>query len=227
MVRDETIFNEEDFRILDSYKKMTEGLADYLGPCYEIVLHSLHNLSNSVIAIVNGHYTGRTVGSPVTDLALKMLHDIETKGGQDFISYHTRSQDNQPLRSTTIAIRGTQNKIIGLLCINLHMEASIATFMHHIVDDYYQPGSANVLAEQFSEDIEHLLHTSLEQVRASVMNDITVSASNKNREIIIRLYQKGIFSLKNAVNYVANELGISRNTVYLHLRSLNGKASGT
>ena len=223
MVRGETVFDAEDFMILESYKKMTEGLADYLGPCYEIVLHSLHNLSNSVIAIVNGHYTGRTVGSPVTDLALKMLHDIETKGGQDFISYHTRSQDNQPLRSTTIAIRGSHNKIIGLLCINLHMESSIATFMHHIVDDYYLPGNANVLAEQFSEDIEHLLHTSLELVRESVMSDATISASNKNREIIARLYQKGIFGLKNAVNYVANELRISKNTVYLHFRGINGK----
>lgn len=222
MAKSGAVFTDEDFRILESCVGLTEGLADYLGPCYEIVLHSLYNLDNSVIAIVNGHYTGRTVGSPVTDLALKMLHDIETNGGKDYISYNTRSKENHPLRSTTIAIRGNQNKIIGLLCINLHLDAPVSSFIEHIVGSNTSD-NGNHLAEQFSDDILQLLHDSLQPVRKAVMEDPSVSPSNKNKEIIARLYQTGVFSLKSAVSYVAKELHLSKNTVYLHLRSLNGK----
>ena len=222
MVKNGTVFTDEDFRILESYKGLTEGLAEYLGPSYELVLHSLHNLDNSVIAIVNGHYTGRVVGSPVTDLALKMLHDIETNGGKDYISYTTSSRDNHLLRSTTIAIRGGQNKIIGLLCINLHLSSSMTSFLEHILGPTRETGN-EMISEQFSDDIEHLLRVTLDPVKDAVMNDPTILPSNKNKEIIYRLYQKGIFGLKSSVSHVAEELEISKNTVYLHLRSLNGK----
>ena len=39
-------------------------------------------------------------------------------------------------------------------------------------------------------------------------------------EIIRLVHEQGIFKMKNAVPKVAQELGVSKNTVYLHLRSL-------
>ena len=68
---------EMDREILKSYQYMLDGLALYLGDSYEIVLHSLEDLGHSVIKIINGHYTKREVGAPITDLALSMLHDIQ------------------------------------------------------------------------------------------------------------------------------------------------------
>jgi len=53
-----------------------------------------------------------------------------------------------------------------------------------------------------------------------VLNDFSVSPQNKNKEIIIQLYQRGIFNIKDAVLKVASLLGISKNTVYLHIRNL-------
>ena len=47
---------------------------------------------------------------------------------------------------------------------------------------------------------------------------------NRNKEIIAILYQKDIFNLKNAVPKVAERLGLSKNTVYLHLRNLQAEA---
>ena len=66
-----------DRKILDSFALMLNGLGAYLGDGYELVLHSLENLDHSVIKIINGHYTGRKEGAPITDLALKMLRQIE------------------------------------------------------------------------------------------------------------------------------------------------------
>ena len=42
-----------DNLILESYKVMIDGMAEYLGEGYEIILHSLQNLDKSVVKIIN------------------------------------------------------------------------------------------------------------------------------------------------------------------------------
>ena len=79
-------FTRMDRMVLESYKTLCEGLANYLGDGYEIVLHSLENYDNSVIKIINGYYTGRKEGAPITDLALHMLEDIRHNNGKDYIA---------------------------------------------------------------------------------------------------------------------------------------------
>ena len=49
------------------------------------------------------------------------------------------------------------------------------------------------------------------------------AAVNKNKELIRILHEKGFFYMKNSVPKVAAALGISKNTVYLHLRSIENK----
>jgi predicted transcriptional regulator YheO len=84
-MRDYTVeFTEIDRLILESYKTLLDGLGDYLGYGYELVLHSLENLDSSVIKIINGYHTGRKEGAPITDLALCMLNKLERNRGKDF-----------------------------------------------------------------------------------------------------------------------------------------------
>ena len=71
------VLTEKEKLILSSYKVLVDGLADYLGNGYEIILHSLEDMEKSVIKIVNGHYTGRTEGSPITNFALSMLETLK------------------------------------------------------------------------------------------------------------------------------------------------------
>ncbi len=63
----------------------------------------------------------------------------------------------------------------------------------------------------------------LEEVKKIVYNDLSISASNKNKEIVSLLYQRGIFNLKDSVITISEQLGISKNTVYMHIRNLNNQ----
>lgn len=74
--------------------------------------------------------------------------------------------------------------------------------------------------ETFSQSSSDLLEQTIQTVRQEVLMDSAISSTNKNKEIIFRLYQQGIFNLKDAVVTIAEALGISKNTVYLHLRNL-------
>ncbi len=204
--------------ILESYKIMLEGLADYLGGGYEMVLHSLEDTEHSVIKIINGHHTGRTEGMPITDLALQMLEEIEKDGEKSYISYFTKNKNGEPLKSSTIVVRGEEKRIIGLLCINFYLNTGFS----EILSSYIPQISTHSLVktETFAKNMDELIFSRVQEVRKTVLADEGILPSLKNKEIINSLHQQGVFTMKDAVVKVADYLGISKNTVYMHIRNV-------
>lgn len=209
--------------ILNSYKSTLDGLATYLGSAYEIVLHSLEDHDHSAIKVINGFHTNRKEGAPITNVALRMLEKIKKNETKDMdVTYFTKNKKGEPLKATTTAILGENDRIIGLLCINFNLNTSLASVIEDISQDTLyslEAGTPNKGTEIFSSDSKELIIEVVEEVHAEVKADETINPSNENKEIIYRLKEKGIFNLKNAVNITANTLDISKNTVYLHLRN--------
>lgn len=205
-----------DRQILNSYIPVLDGLANYLSSCYELVLHSLEDYDHSVICIYNGEHTGRKVGAPITDLALKMLEQIE-EGHVDSLVYFSRNAKGEPLKSTTLAIRGEGNKVIGLLCINMYMNVPLIDMINSYVPD--SALNSHSFTETYTQNPDELIESTLEEEKLSVLSDSTILPSNKNKIIIERLYDKGIFQLKDSVIKVEKLMGISKNTIYMHIRN--------
>jgi len=218
MAKVKTTLSTADKLLIESYKTTMEGLAAYYGDAFEFVLHDLTNYNRSIVKIVNGHHSGRKEGGPITDFALQMLEQIQKSGASakvPYTSYVSASKYGKPVRSTTIVIFGEKKTAIGLLCINLYLDSPISSLLQNFsithVGDY--------VGENFSSDSNELVIRTLERVRKEVESDSSVSPYLKNKEIIVQLYHQGIFKLKNAVSLVSKDMGISKNTVYLHLRS--------
>lgn len=210
-----------DKAILESYKVMITNLGLYLGDGYEIILHSLEDLHHSVVQIVNGHYSGRQVGAPITDLALSFLAKIEANKDETAICYMNHSKKGVPLRSSTIPITGEENRIIGLLCINFYTDLPLSSLIQkfHLGDCQMLHGEREAI-ETFAENTDELIECTLASVREQILNDAAISTQNKNKEIVITLQHKGIFNIKDSVIKVATLMGISKNTVYMHLRNI-------
>ncbi len=209
-----------DHLILNSYRSVLDGLAEYLGPGYEIVLHSLEDYDHAAIKVINGHYTGRKEGAPITDLAVRMLSEIQNSGsGHKNMVYFNQNAQGVPMRSATFPIVGENERIIGLLCMNFHMEMPLHDFLPGLmrIEDGEKTES---IVETYANNSDDLIRTAIEAARLEVTNNAAISAPNRNKEIIALLDQKGIFQLKDAVLKVAKNLGITKNTVYLHLRKL-------
>lgn len=214
---------DTDRAILESYKGMCDGLSDYLGDGYEFVLHSLEDFDKSVIKIINGYYTGRKEGSPITDLALHMLEKVRENGSAGHISYFSKNKKGEPMRSSTITIRGENGRIIGLLCINLYLNTPVYRFLGNFFDASSQQ-DVHPHVENFVDNPTDLITDTVIQIRNDVMADVNITAQNRNKEIIARLSTRGIFQLKDSVVQCAELLGISKNTVYMHLRNNNNGA---
>ena len=182
-----------DRQILNSYALMLDGLGAYLGEGYELVLHSLESLDHSVIKIINGHYTGRKEGSPITDLALKMLGELE------------RDPARTVSPSCTIPITGEHGRIIGLLCMNFHMESPLSTLLQNFIPPQENISASQPPAENFSDNIDDLILSALTETREAVYSDSAISSANKNKEIVLQLYQRGIFNLDNLCTVIAEQ----------------------
>ena len=207
---------DSDVAVLNSYKGMLEGLSDYLGNAYELVLHSLNDLEHSAIKVINGFHTGRSEGAPITEMALKMLDRIcSGTEKKDYVCYHGYNKDGHPLRSTTIAIRNNE-RIIGLLCMNFYMDTPLSEIFNTIL-------AAPFISETYVQSSDDTIHAAMERARTIVADTMPETAPTWNKAIIEQLDAAGIFRIKDAVNCVAKELNISRNTVYLHLRTLHEK----
>jgi predicted transcriptional regulator YheO len=227
MLEPGTVLSKADRLIIESYKVTMDGLAAYYGEAFEIVLHDLTDLDHSIIKIVNGFHSGRKEGAPITDLALSMLEQIKEKNNGDgpaekqgpFITYFSSSKYGKPVKSTTIVIFGEGEKPIGLLCVNLYLDSPLTS----LLQNFSLAAPAEYIAENFISDSDELIARSMEKVKTGVLADDAVSVSQKNKEIVTLLYYQGIFKLKDAVQIVSQDLGISKNTVYLHIRSLEEK----
>ena len=210
-----------DVLILESYKKTMEGLADYLGEGYELVLHSLEDLDHSVIKIINGHHTGRKEGAPITDLALNMLSALEEHNGGDFISYTTKNRNGVPLKAATILVRGEHGRAIALLCMNFYLDTPLSKLLTNW--GFSETDKGNAVNEYFAESPNELLDKSVADAILKVDSDPTTTPSVRNKRIICLLHDWGIFKLKSSVDRVAVQLSISSATVYLHLRNCDKK----
>ena len=75
-------------------------------------------------------------------------------------------------------------------------------------------------AVNFASSVEELVVQTVEKTIEEVTSDRMVANNNKNRQIVVSLYEKGIFDIKDAINLVAERLNISRHTVYLYIRQI-------
>ncbi|HDV6617321.1 TPA: PAS domain-containing protein [Enterococcus faecalis] len=201
---------------------MLDGLGNFFGSTHEVILHSLENLESSAIKVINGHFSNRKEGAPITDMALKMLSQVESEHDYAVKPYYNKNQKGVILKSSTIPVIGENDRIIGLICINMHLEMPLIDYLQDLLPSGQQNDMSQELknSEHFSDNIDELITTSLTKVKQAVESDPNVSHLNQNKEIVIRLYDQGIFNLKDSViKKIADRLGISKNTIYLHIRN--------
>ncbi|MHC1720363.1 MAG: transcriptional regulator [Clostridiaceae bacterium] len=223
MVINSVQFTLIDRIVIESYRSVMDGLAEFLGPAYEIVLHSLENFEQSVIYIINGEHTGRKVGDPISDKSLELIDFFES-GEKNSIGYFSKNIKGELLKATTMAIRGERGRIIGLLCVNLYMNTPFADML----STFSPPVNSSHLVhseENYIEGVDDLIELSLHPIMEKVHADPSIASVNKNKEIIRLLYEKRFFEIKGSVMKVANIIGLSKNTVYMHLRSLQENTS--
>ena len=208
-------FSDDDRKTIRSMETVVDGIASVFGSFCEVVLHSLENPGRSVVRIANGAATGRDVDSPITEEALKQLHEIALQEGSDIRHSTKRTPEGQLFKCTSMVIRNALKKPVGMLCININMSISASEFIQAFAQTDQSPAT---VVGHFPASVDDLVENTIDSTIVEVNGNQQLSNKVKNKHIIMSLYEKGIFDIKESVPLVARKLGVSRHTVYLYIR---------
>ena len=197
-----------------------EGLSLMLGSRYEVILHDLSHVENSIVAIY-GNVTNRKVGGPATNYLLQLL---KTYGDDapNSLNYRNVMPDGRVLRSSTIFIRDEKGHIIGSLCINQDLtDFIVASKLTQELTAFQRPSTEEEHAEEFfahdiSDVMEDMVRTELELLQKPV----AYMQKEDKLALVQRMENKGIFDVKGAVEYVAERLGVTNYTIYNYLKAI-------
>lgn len=211
--------------VSDNFKMLCEigeCIARQFGDDCEVVLHDLsRSYDNTIVAIWNGHVTGRTVGGGGTDAGLSILRG--TAQPKDEYCYINKTREGRILRSSSKYFLDEKGNAVGSLCINYDITAFVEaqTAMMKLTR---QEGSRG---EVFTSNIDELLDVLMKEAVESTGHTLeTLDMLDKNDKVAVVRYldNKGAFLIKKSAEKVADFLGISRFTVYNYLNEAQEEA---
>ena len=224
-----------NFEILGPYISLVEFLGEVLGPDYEVALHEINAGSQSIIAIANGDISGRKIGAPLTNLALKFMKEQVYKTHDYILNYKGISKSGKILRSSTIFIKNENSELVGMLCINFDASRYHAVSQKILQlcnlqaepeeeEETAAPELPNVLSDaekSFPDNISEIIENVISICLPGSETIPNRLAQSEKIRIVELLNRRGIFLLKGAVSQVAKRLGCSEPTIYRYLSTLN------
>jgi len=206
--------------ILKPLIPIVEGLANTFGKNCEAVLHDIKNPQNSIIAITNGHVSGRTLGGPMSEYGLTVMK--KAKFDENIINYMKKTPDGRILKSSLMYIKDENGEVIGFLCINF--DISEITIVSNILNNFIdvKNGDLNESSgeESFGSTIYDVLNSIVNKTLDTTGKPVAYMSKEEKVKIVEILDDKGVFLVKGAVDYIAKVLCVSRYTIYNYLEEI-------
>ncbi len=206
--------------VLATFRPVMRAIAAAGGASCEVVLHNLDgadiNLGHTIMAIENGHVTGREVGGPSTSLGLDVVQD--RRGDHDAFGYRGFTADGTELRCSSVYFHNADGDIIAALCINVDLSGLQQA--RSIIDALLAPTAAPTSPqpdEFIGRDLGSVVDTMVTQAIAAAGKPVPQLTRDERIAVLERLDQQGVTRMRKSVELIATRLGISRVTAYAYL----------
>ena len=197
--------------------RIAKALAAQFGSNCEVVVHEISDCStsNSIIAIENGHVTGRKSGDGPSQVVLEQLG----KDGlcpEDHLCYLMRTPDGKLLKSTSVYIPDDEGKVAAIFGVNFDISAlvmaeqalnSLTLTMNH---DQETP-------TRITHNVNDLLDDLIEQSDRLVGKPVALMTKEDKVRAIRFLNDHGALLITKSGDKIANHFGISKYTLYSYL----------
>ena len=197
------------------FAPIAEAVATLLKPHAEVVIHDLRT---QTIAYIANNLSRREVGGS----SLAELKDIGSLGSDVIGPYRKTNFDGRQLKSITAVLRGKADEPFGLLCINFDIAPIEAARDTLNLLAAFQGAGAQPSA-LFRADWQETVNAAIADFLGERGLAASALAKEDHAALVEMLEQEGYFSIRNLVPYLARLLGISRATVYKHLREARQK----
>ncbi|MFK7696213.1 transcriptional regulator [Paenibacillus sp. HJGM_3] len=203
---------------------LVRGLAAQFGSDCEVVLHDLRRpYDSTIVAIENGHITGRKVGDPGTNLGLEILRGTENNGNK--FNYVTQTKDGRMLRSSSIYMKDKSGATIGSLCINYDITGLLMA--EKTLQSLTMAGPSQVVKESFVSNVTDLLDALLQEAQDQVGKPVAHMLKEDKMRMIQLLDGKGALLVKKGGEKICQYLNISKYTLYNYLEEIKSNGEGS
>ena len=199
---------------IDVYKRIIKLLAAQFGPNTEVVLHDFSNgFDSTIIAIENGHITGRSIGGCGTNIGIDILKNSDRV--DDKYGYITKLSNGKTLRSSTLFLYDDSDKLWGSICVNTDITHTIriSNEISYMTSDLNGVSPNEVFVHNVSELVDYYI-SEYETFYPKIGNIMTKA---DKLEAIRFFDSKGVFLISKAGSKLCKYLHISKGTLYSYL----------
>ena len=169
---------------------------------------------HSIVAIENGHVTGRKVGDGASHVVLEQIgHDDDQVSDQ--LCYLTRTKDGKTLKSSSVYIHDEHGKVAAILGINYDISSllMVEDAVHELIDtkDKTQGEPEKIV------NVNDLLDELIAQSVALVGKPVALMNKEDKMRAIGFLSQNGAFLVTKSGDKIAKYFGISKYTLYSYI----------
>ena len=200
---------------LELLRQVAAGIAAQFGSSCEVVVHDLsRHPDHSIVAIVNGHVSGRKVGDGASTVVLEQMetNDPEPK---DHLCYLTKTPDGKILKSSTVYIRNSKGKVSAILSINY--DISKLLMVEDAVRELITTQEPQPAEPERIVNVNDLLEDLIEQSVALVGKPVALMNKEDKVKAIQFLNDTGAFLITKSGDKICKFFGISKYTLYSYI----------
>lgn len=202
--------------------QLAKAIARQFGPNCEVVVHDLCGAEpeHSIVAIENGHISGRRVGDGPSHVVWEALKADPGKL-EDRLAYLTRTEDGKILKSSTVFLRDADGNVNGVFSINY--DITMMKAMEDQLRAFTETETDGAEPETITHNVNDLLDELIRQSARLVGKPVALMNKDDKIKAIRFLNDSGAFLITKSGLRVCNFFGISKYTLYSYLDEAKGE----
>ncbi len=207
-------------QVLDYLKRSAEAIALMFGPNCETLIHDMSKPGHPILAIYNGHVSGRSVGSTADIFG----GDIYSEGSrehfkrnEDDINTLAVTKSGHHVKSTTIQYVGKGYHYAFGINYDYECLAAALPALESLVQSDLD------LDKVITENTGNQLDTIFADCVRLVGKPVDSMSKSDRIQMITLLNERGAFSFQKSVSYVAEQMHLSRYTIYKYLHEIGAE----
>lgn len=214
----------------EQLKQIADLIAAQFGSATEVVVHDFTGeLDHTIVYIVNGHVTGRTIGDAPTQSFLKYMNVNHPRKSIEKVRHISHLPSGQIIRSSTANFFDEDGTLNSSLCVNQDITdlVTLENAVKGLSDSgYFETSVLSTNGNEFDLPPSSI-HGMMDNIITEALASIGTPPDKMNKEAKIKLLQfldeRGVFMIQKSGQKVCELLGISKFTLYNYLEEARGK----
>ena len=213
------------------YRIQAKSKICVLIPCDRCLEDVEQEIEHSIVYVENGSISGRQVGDGPSRIVLETLKRDPSRI-HDRLSYLTKTESGQILKSSTMYVRGDDDNIEYIFALNYDITSllTVENALHSLItteseleleggDGTSDGGLAQ--PQKITHNVNELLDSLIEQALALVGKPVAAMNKDDKVKVVQFLNNAGAFLITKSGDKVASLLGISKFTLYNYMDAAN------